>query len=118
MFVRGSSRTGPTWRESLKIHALGRIVLHPLITNIQASWVKLGVDGVVATLDVGANDFGGTLGEEHISRMAGASHGLGHSVAEIELAVARSGRKAVERTTTYGRPELPYSQRVAALVSG
>jgi FO synthase len=118
MFVRGASRTGPTWRESLKIHALGRIVLHPLITNIQASWVKLGVEGVIASLHVGANDFGGTLGEEHISRMAGASHGLGHSVAEIELAARRAGRNPVERTTTYGRPRTAYAERVAAPVAG
>ena len=114
MFVRGASRTGPTWRESLKMHAVGRIVLHPLIRNIQASWVKLGVEGVVATLDAGANDFGGTLGEEHISRMAGASHGLGHSVKEIEQAVIRANRSPVERTTTYGRPNLTYAQRLAA----
>ena len=118
MFVRGASRTGPTWRESLKIHAIGRIVLHPHITNIQASWVKLGVDGVVASLDVGVNDFGGTLGEEHISRMAGASHGLGHSVSEIDSVVRRAGRTPVERTTTYDRPSLPYLERVGALVSG
>ncbi len=118
MFVRGASRTGPTWRESLKIHAIGRIVLHPLIPNIQASWVKLGLDGVIASMDVGVNDFGGTLGEEHISRMAGASHGLGHSVNEIEQAVLSAGRVPVERTTTYGRPAVPYAQRVAALQSG
>jgi FO synthase len=113
MFMRGGSRTGPTWREALKIHALGRIVLHPHITNIQASWVKMGVDGVLAALDVGVNDFGGTLGEEHISRMAGASHGLGHSVNELESAVASTGRTAVERTTTYGRPARTYRERVA-----
>jgi FO synthase len=113
MFMRGGSRTGPTWREALKIHALGRIVLHPHITNIQASWVKMGVEGVLAALDVGVNDFGGTLGEEHISRMAGASHGLGHSVVELESAVASTGRTAVERTTTYGRPARTYRERVA-----
>jgi FO synthase len=118
MFVRGASRTGPTWRECMKIHALGRIVLHPYITNIQASWVKLGVEGVIAMLDVGVNDFGGTLGEEHISRMAGASHGLGHSVAEIQAAARRAGRTPVERTTTYGVPNVPYAERAAALVSG
>jgi FO synthase len=117
MFMRGGSRTGPTWRECLKIHALGRIVLHPHITNVQASWVKMGVDGVMAALETGVNDFGGTLGEEHISRMAGASHGLGHSVAEMEGAIRRNGRVPVERTTTYGRPELQYAERVAALVA-
>jgi FO synthase len=117
MFVRGASRTGPTWRENLKIHALARVVLHPYITNIQASWVKLGVEGVLACLDVGVNDFGGTLGEEHISRMAGASHGLGHSVAEIRAAAERAGRVPVERTTTYGVPRRPYKERVAALAT-
>src|SRR5438045_9726317 len=71
MFMRGASRTGPTWRECLKIHAIGRIVLHPLITNIQASWAKMGVEGVVADLDVGVEDCGATLGEEPLARRAG-----------------------------------------------
>jgi len=118
MFMKGGSRTGPTWRECLKIHAIGRIVLHPHITNIQASWVKMGVDGVAAAFEVGVNDLGGTLGEEHISRMAGASHGLGHSVTEMENAIRRAGRTPVERTTTYGAPALSYAERVAALVAG
>jgi FO synthase len=117
MFVRGASRTGPTWRESLKIHAVGRVVLHPHIRNVQASWVKLGLEGVIASMDVGVNDFGGTLGEEHISRMAGASHGLGHSVNEIENAVRAAGRIPVERTTTYERPAVAYRERVAALAA-
>jgi FO synthase len=72
----------------------------------------------MAALDVGVNDFGGTLGEEHISRMAGASHGLGHSVAEMETAIRGVGRIPVERTTPYGRPDLLYAERVAALVAG
>jgi FO synthase len=118
MFMKGGARTGPTWREALKIHAIGRIVLHPHIKNIQASWVKMGVEGVMAAFEIGVNDFGGTLGEEHISRMAGASHGLGHSVAEMESAIRRAGRTPVERTTTYGAPELLYAERVAALVAG
>ena len=118
MFMKGGARTGPTWRECLKIHAVGRIVLHPHITNVQASWVKMGVEGVLAAMDIGVNDFGGTLGEEHISRMAGASHGLGHSVAELETAIRGRGRTPVERTTPYGRPDLLYAERVAALVAG
>jgi FO synthase len=84
-----------------------------LITNIQASWVKMGVEGVVAALDIGVNDFGGTLGEEHISRMAGASHGLGHSVDEMESAIRRAGRNPVERLTTYDRPAVTYRERAA-----
>jgi 2-iminoacetate synthase ThiH len=63
---------------------------------------------------VGVNDFGGTLGEEHISRMAGASHGLGHSVDEMESAIRRAGRVPAERLTTYERPGLPYRERAAA----
>jgi FO synthase len=118
MFMKGGARTGPTWRECLKIHAIGRVVLHPHVTNIQASWVKMGVEGVLAAMDIGVNDFGGTLGEEHISRMAGASHGLGHSVSEMESAIRSRGRTPVERTTPYGRPELLYAERVAALVAG
>jgi FO synthase len=118
MFMRGGSRTGPTWPEVLKIHAVGRIVLHPYITNVQASWVKLGVEGVLAAAEVGVNDFGGTLGEEHISRLAGASHGLGQSVADMENAIERAHRNPVERTTTYGRPDLTYAERVSTMVAG
>lgn len=106
IFMRGASRTGPTWRECLKIHAVARLVLNPLITNVQASWVKLGVEGVKACLSAGVNDFGGTLMEEHISRMAGASHGLGLSAEEIETAILESGRHPVVRTTLYGRPDV------------
>jgi FO synthase len=112
IFMRGASRTGPTWREVLKVHAVGRIVLHPLFGNVQASWVKLGVDGVAAALDCGVNDFGGTLMEEHISRMAGASHGLGLAVDVIEDAIRAAGRIPRERSTTYGEPEVPYRDRV------
>ena len=116
IFQRGASRTGPTWRECLKIHAVGRIALHPLIGNIQASWVKMGVEGVVAALEVGVNDFGGTLFEEHISRMAGASHGLGLAVDAIEEAIRGAGRIPRERTTVYGRPDPTYRERIGAPV--
>jgi FO synthase len=114
IFMRGGSRAGPTWRECLKMHAVGRIALHPLIPNIQASWVKMGVAGVAAALEVGVSDFGGTLFEEHISRMAGASHGLGLAVETIEDAIRGAGRVPRERTTTYGVPDVPYRDRVAA----
>jgi FO synthase len=84
-----------------------------VIPNIQGSWVKLGVDGVVAMLEAGVNDFGGTLMEEHISRMAGASHGLGLTVDEIERAIRGAGRTPRERTTTYGEPDAPYRDRIS-----
>ncbi|HVE92702.1 MAG TPA: 5-amino-6-(D-ribitylamino)uracil--L-tyrosine 4-hydroxyphenyl transferase CofH [Actinomycetota bacterium] len=107
IFMRGGSRSGPTWRECLKMHAVARVALHPLIPNVQGSWVKMGAEGVVATLHAGVNDFGGTLMEEHISRMAGASHGLGVAVGEIRSAIRRAGRTPSERTTTYASVPKP-----------
>src|SRR5690606_9944341 len=73
--LRRIARPGPTFREVLLMHAVARLVLHPLIPNIQASWVKLGADGVAACLAAGVNDLGGTLMNESITRAAGASHG-------------------------------------------
>src|SRR5207244_2948 len=75
IYLKGVARTGPTFREALLVHAVARLGLHPWITNIQASWVKLGVDGAAAALNTGCNDLGGTLMNESISRAAGASHG-------------------------------------------
>ena len=75
MYLRGRSRCGPTFRESILMHAVARIVLHGLIDNIQASWVKMGHDGALACLSAGANDLGGTLMNESITRAAGAEHG-------------------------------------------
>jgi FO synthase len=75
IYKRGKSRRGPTFREAILMHAVSRLVLYPHITNIQASWVKLGETGVAACLQAGANDMGGTLMNESISRAAGASHG-------------------------------------------
>jgi FO synthase len=80
---------------------MGRIMLHGSITNIQTSWVKLGVDGTRAMLQAGANDVGGTLMEETISRMAGSEHGSAKTVAELVEIGAGIGRPVVERTTTY-----------------
>ena len=71
----GTRASGPTFREAILMHAVGRLALHPYITNVQASWVKLGIDGAQAALRAGANDLGGTLMNESISRAAGAAHG-------------------------------------------
>jgi FO synthase len=101
VFMRGQARKGPTWRECVLMHAVGRIVLHGLIGNVQASWVKLGLDGAAALLDAGVNDMGGVLMNESISRAAGAAHGQGLDVAELERAVKRP---LVRRSTLYGRP--------------
>ncbi|MGN6252151.1 MAG: bifunctional FO biosynthesis protein CofGH [Marmoricola sp.] len=104
IYLAGVSRPGPTLRDNLAVHALARIMLHGRIDPIQTSWVKLGVDGTRAMLRAGADDLGGTLMEETISRMAGSEHGSAKTVAELEEIGAGIGRPVLQRTTTYGRP--------------
>ena len=101
MYRKGRARKGPTFREALLMHAVARLVLHPHITNIQASWVKLGMDGVKACLDAGVNDLGGTLMNESISRAAGASHGQEFTVAGMRELITAVGRVPQRRTTRY-----------------
>jgi FO synthase len=101
IYLAGAARPGPTLRDNLAVHALARIMLHGRIDNIQTSWVKLGVDGTRAMLQAGANDLGGTLMEETISRMAGSEHGSAKTVAELEEIGAGIGRDVRERTTLY-----------------
>ena len=103
MYLQGASRRGPTFREVLLMHAVGRIVYRGCIDNVQASWVKLGFPGVEQALRSGVNDLGGTLMDENISRAAGAEHGQGASEAEFEALVGRVGRRLEQRTTLYGR---------------
>ena len=102
MFLKGLSRMGPTWREVVLMHAVSRIVLGDVIPNIQASWVKLGADGVRAILSAGVNDLGGTLMDESISRAAGASHGQELTPVEMDALIAHVGRSPRQRTTLYG----------------
>jgi FO synthase len=98
---RGHARGGPTWREALLMHAVARLVLGPLIRNIQVSWTKLGADGAAACLRAGANDLGGTLMNESITRAAGGTNGQGMDTADL-IAIARSaGRPAAQRATDY-----------------
>ncbi|EJW12352.1 7,8-didemethyl-8-hydroxy-5-deazariboflavin synthase [Rhodovulum sp. PH10] len=104
MFLRAKARMGPTWREAVLMHAVGRLALHPLITNIQASWVKLGPHGIAACLDAGVNDLGGTLMEETISRAAGAMHGQEMAPYQFTDIIRDAGRKPRPRTTLYGTP--------------
>lgn len=104
IYLAGVARPGPTLRDNLAVHAMARIMLHGSIDNIQTSWVKLGVDGTRAMLRAGANDVGGTLMEETISRMAGSEHGSAKTVAELVEIGAGINRPVVERTTVYGRP--------------
>ena len=102
IYLAGVARPGPTHRDNLAVHALARILLHGRIPHIQTSWVKLGTDGTRAMLGAGADDLGGTLMEETISRMAGSEHGSARTVAELTLIAAGIDRPVRERTTTYG----------------
>jgi len=101
MSRRGLTRPGPTFRETMLMHALARLVLHPLIPNIQASWVKLGPDGAALALRAGANDLGGTLMNESISRAAGASFGEEMSPQRMDALIGTIGRSSRIRTTLY-----------------
>ena len=103
MYLKGRARMGPTYREALLMHAVARLALHPHITNIQGSWPKMGPDGAVACLDVGANDMGGSLTNESISRAAGASHGQEITPDRMAAMIRGAGRIPVQRNTLYGR---------------
>lgn len=101
LYLAGAARPGPTHRDNRAVHALARIMLHGRISQIQTSWVKLGVQRSQVMLTGGANDLGGTLMEETISRMAGSQHGSAKSVAELVAIAEGIGRPARQRTTTY-----------------
>jgi FO synthase len=103
IYLAGKARASATFDENRRVHAVARILLHGLIENVQVSWVKLGIDASKVILQGGANDFGGTLMEETISRMAGAEWGIRKEPAELEEAIRDIGRTPAERTTTYGR---------------
>ncbi|SDM09086.1 FO synthase subunit 1 /FO synthase subunit 2 [Geodermatophilus siccatus] len=104
IYLAGVARPGPTVRENRAVHAVARLLLHGRIPNIQTSWVKLGDAGTRAVLQGGANDLGGTLMEETISRMAGSTNGSLKTIAELEAVAAAIGRPARQRTTEYGTP--------------
>ncbi len=115
MYKKGNARRGPSYREALLMHAVPRLVFNGLIENIQASWVKMGREGVSACLNAGANDVGGSLMNESITRAAGAEHGEEWSPAEIETTIRRLGRKPRMRTTLYG--EAPTERRETAQIA-
>jgi FO synthase len=103
IYLQRKARRGPTFRENLLMHAVARLAYGELIPNIQASWVKVGLDGVAQMMRAGCNDLGGTLINENISRAAGASHGqemTGERFAEFAASI---GRPLAQRTTSYGR---------------
>jgi FO synthase len=111
IYLKGRARKGPTFRETLLMHAVGRLALHPHITNIQVSWPKAGPDGVKAILSAGVNDLGGTLMNESISRAAGAAFGQEMSPERMEELIRSAGRVPRQRTTLYADAPL---ERVAA----
>ncbi|SOD73081.1 FO synthase subunit 1 /FO synthase subunit 2 [Jatrophihabitans sp. GAS493] len=106
IYLAGLARPGPTSRDTRAVHAMSRILLHGRIHNIQTSWVKLGDEGTRDMLRSGANDLGGTLMEETISRMAGSENGSRRDVSELEALAASIGRPARQRSTLYGRPSV------------
>ncbi|MBX7549761.1 bifunctional FO biosynthesis protein CofGH [Streptomyces sp. NPDC004232] len=115
VYLAGISRPGPTTRDNRAVTAMARLLLHPWIPNIQTSWVKLGAEGAAEMLRSGANDLGGTLMEETISRMAGSSYGSYKSVRDLVAVAEAAGRPARPRTTLYG--DVPAERRRAAEAS-
>ena len=105
IYLAGKARPGPTLEENRRMHAVARVLLYGRIANVQVSWVKMGMDYCRTILQGGANDFGGTLMEETISRMAGAEWGIRKEPEEFVEAILRIGRVPAERTTLYGRVE-------------
>ena len=103
IYLQRKARRGPTFREALLMHAVGRIAYRGAIDNIQASWVKLGFGGARQVLQAGVNDLGGTLMDENISRAAGANHGQLAEEADFRALVEPLGRRLEQRTTLYGR---------------
>ncbi|WP_338684043.1 bifunctional FO biosynthesis protein CofGH [Streptomyces acidiscabies] len=115
VYLAGISRPGPTIRDNRAVTAMARLLLHPWIPNIQTSWVKLGTEGAAEMLRSGANDLGGTLMEETISRMAGSSYGSYKSIRDLIAVAEAAGRPAKPRTTLYG--EVPAERQRAAEAS-
>ena len=113
MYLKGAARRGPTFREAVLMHAVARLALHPHVTNIQTSWVKMGPEGAAACLNAGANDLGGTLMNESISRAAGTEHGQEFPPEAMEDLIRSLGRTPEQRTTLYG--PVPAERRAASL---
>ncbi|MEI7972596.1 MAG: bifunctional FO biosynthesis protein CofGH [Actinomycetota bacterium] len=117
IYLQHKARRGPTFRETLLMHSIGRIAYRGLIDNVQVSWTKIGQEGAQQLLRAGCNDMGGTLMNENISRAAGANHGQLMTEESFRAIAEPIGRTLRQRTTTYGRPdrEPPTRQAVAAL---
>ncbi len=107
IYLAGVARPGPSWEDTVKVHAVARLVLQGAIDNVQLSWVKLGTERAVELLQAGVNDLGGTLMEETISRMAGSDHGVKKDPEDLRAMAAAADRPVAERSTDYSviRPE-------------
>jgi FO synthase len=116
IYLKGRARKGPTFREAVLMHAVSRLALHPVLTNIQTSWVKMGPEGVKVCLQSGANDLGGTLMDETITRSAGAVHGQEMTPARMESIIRSIGRTPRQRTTLYG--DVPAERYAASFATG
>jgi FO synthase len=116
MYLKGKARKGPTFREAVLMHAVARLALHGHIDNIQASWVKMGHEGVKACLNAGCNDLGGTLMNESISRAAGTEHGQETSSEEMRRIIRTLNRNPRQRSTAYGQVSPEREQ--AGIVAG
>jgi FO synthase len=120
LWRKGRTRSGPTFREAVLMHAVPRLALNPLIKNIQTSWVKMGAHGAAVCLNAGANDLGGTLMNESITRAAGGVHGQELDAARLQALARGIGRATRQRTTLYGTPDdevktrAPHPPRVPA----
>ncbi|MBU6379180.1 MAG: 5-amino-6-(D-ribitylamino)uracil--L-tyrosine 4-hydroxyphenyl transferase CofH [Gammaproteobacteria bacterium] len=103
LWRKGLARSGPSWREAMLMHAVSRLVLEPVLRNVQASWVKLGLEGALEALRAGANDLGGVLMNESITRAAGGVNGQQLDAASLRAAIASIGREPQQRSTLYAR---------------
>ena len=115
IYLKGRARRGPTWREAVLMHAVARLALHPVIANIQTSWVKMGSGGAAFCLNAGANDMGGTLMNESITRAAGAVHGQEMPPEAMEALIREMGRTPRQRTTLYA--DAPATRNAAAFAA-
>ncbi|MGQ0583529.1 MAG: 7,8-didemethyl-8-hydroxy-5-deazariboflavin synthase, partial [Reyranella sp.] len=115
MYRQGRARRGPTFREAVIMHSVARLLLHPVIPNIQTSWVKMGPAGAAICLESGANDLGGTLMNESISRAAGTQHGQELPPEAMEALIRSIGREPQQRDTLYRA--VPEERRAASLVA-
>lgn len=113
IYLKRGARRGPTWRETVLVHAVARIAYAADIEHVQASWVKLGRVGARELLAAGVDDLGGTLMDENISRAAGASHGQGLTPADLAAIAADAGRQLRQRTTLYGEVDTSRPASVA-----